>query len=83
MSTIAKTSIRKNKHFILDQTRLNRAQKALKTRTETETVERALENAIIETERNTIAWAAHDEFVAQMIKGGFQIDDVYGRLEDK
>lgn len=82
MAEITKTSTRKNKHFILDQTRLKRAQKALGTRTETETIERALENAITEAERNEQAWAAHDDFVTAAIKSRARIIDVYGRLED-
>lgn len=81
MSIISKPSTRKNKHFILDQSRLKRAQEALGTRTETETIERALENAITEAERNKQAWKAHDEFISAAIRSGSQIVDVYGRLE--
>lgn len=83
MTTITKTSTRKNKHFILDQARLTRAQKALGTRTETETIERALENAITEAEKDRIAWDAHEAFVTGMIEGKHQIVDVFGRLEDR
>lgn len=76
------TSNRKNKHFVLDQVRLKRAQKALGTRTETETVERALENAIVEAERDQDSWNALDKFLKSAIKSGAKINDVYGRLED-
>ena len=69
---------RKNKHFILDETKLKRAQKILGTRTETETIERALEVVVTEAERNRQAWAATERF----IKSGVEIKDVYGRLED-
>ncbi len=34
-----KNRIRKNKHFLLDQDRLKKAQEVLGTRTETETIE--------------------------------------------
>ncbi len=83
MSSIAKTSTRKNKHFILDQSRLKRAQKALGTRTETETIEIALENVITEAERDRIASTAHEEFVRGMVEKKLQILDVFGRLENK
>lgn len=73
---------RKNKHMILDQKRLERAKKILGAATETETVELALQRVISEAETNRKAWAAHDRFVKSMVKGGFQIDDVYGNLEE-
>ncbi len=82
MQTIPKSSNRKNKHFILDQTRLKRAQKVLGTRTETETIERALDSVITEAEKDRLAWDAHEEFVTAMIEGKHQIMDVFGRLED-
>lgn len=81
MPVTTKPSDRKNKHFILDQSRLKRAQKALGTRTETETIELALENAITEADRDKQAWRAHDAFVSAAIRSGSQIVDVYGRLE--
>lgn len=81
MSTTAKTQVRKNKHFILDQTRLKQAQKILRTRTETETVEKALERVISEDEANRLAWAAHDEFIEVGRREGLVIEDVFGRLE--
>jgi hypothetical protein len=42
-----------HKHFRLDAVKLKRAQKVLEARTETETVERALELAIAEHERSS------------------------------
>ena len=73
---------RKNKHFILNQKRLDRAKKILGVSTETETVEIALERVISEAEANRKAWAAHEKFVRSMIDGGHQIEDAFGNLED-
>lgn len=80
MKSTTRTSNRKNKHFILDQTRLKMAQKALGTQTETETIEIALERVISEVERNTRAWAANDKFVKTARKKSLLIEDVFGRL---
>lgn len=68
----------KHKHFILDQAKIERAQKLLGAQTETETIERALDEVIAERERNRQAWAAHDRFV----KSGIEVRDVYGVLAD-
>lgn len=81
MSTNAQT--RKNKHFLLNQARLKKAQKLLGTRTETETVEIALERVISEAEKNKKAWAAQDKFLKTAIKEGLVIEDVFGHLEEK
>jgi predicted nucleic acid-binding protein len=43
-------SVRKNKHLILDQGKLKKAQRVLGAKTETETIERALEMVISEDE---------------------------------
>jgi hypothetical protein len=43
--------VRKRKHLLLDQKKIEKAQKALGARTETETIERALEFVIDEEER--------------------------------
>ncbi len=77
------TQTRKNKHFLLDQSRLKKAQQLLGTRTETETIEIALERVISEAERNEKAKAAQDRFVKTALKDGLFIDDVFGRLEEK
>lgn len=69
---------RSHKHFVLDQTKIKRAQKVLLAKTETETIERALDLAISEHERNQIAAEASERF----LKSGIDIKDVYGRLRD-
>ena len=73
------THVRKNKHVILNQTTLKKAQKILGAKTETETIERALEQVISEAEKNRRAWAAHEK----LIKSGIQIKDVFGRVDGK
>ena len=77
------TQTRKNKHFLLDQSRLKKAQKLLGTRTETETIEIALERVISEAERNEKAKAAQNRFVKTALKDGLFIEDVFERLEEK
>jgi hypothetical protein len=74
------TSRRRNKHLILDQDKLKRAQKVLGAKTETEAVERALDSVIDEDERNRRAWAAHDRFIKAAAREGLQIHDAFGRL---
>jgi hypothetical protein len=74
------TSRRRNKHLILDQTKLKKAQKVLGARTETETIERALDSVIDENERNSRAWAAHDRFLKAALRQGLQINDVFNHL---
>ena len=69
---------KRHKHFILDQAKIERAQKLLGTQTEKETIERALEEVIEERERNRQAWAAHERFVKSRIK----VRDVYGVLAE-
>ncbi len=69
---------RAHKHFQLDSLKIKRAQKALRTKTETETIERALDLAIAEHRRNRWVLAATDRF----IKSGIAINDVYGSLGD-
>jgi len=53
----------RHKHLLLDQGKIEKAQKALGARTETETIERALEIVIGEDERNHRAWAATEKLV--------------------
>ena len=74
---------RKNKHFLLDQTRLKKAQEVLGTRTETETIEIALERVISEAEANEKVWTAQDRFLKTAVKEKLVIEDVFGRLEEK
>ena len=71
----------KHKHFILDEAKLKRAQKLLGTSTETETIERALEEVISERERSMHAWQAHERFLKAGTKKKIEIRDVYGVLE--
>ncbi|HEY2113673.1 MAG TPA: hypothetical protein VGJ51_01180, partial [Candidatus Angelobacter sp.] len=67
---------RSHKHFQLDSVKIKRAQKALRARTETEAIERALDFAIAEHESNRLALEANGRFV----KSGVDIKDVYGTL---
>jgi hypothetical protein len=68
---------RAHKHFQLDSVKIKRAQKALRAKTETETIERALDFAITEHESNRLALEANERF----LKSGAEIKDVYGRLD--
>ena len=65
-----------HKHFRLDNGKLKRAQKVLEAATETETVERALDLAILEHERSRIAAKANRRF----LKSKIVIRDVFGAL---
>jgi hypothetical protein len=65
-----------HKHFRLDAEKLKRAQKLLDAPTETETVERALDQAIAEEERERRLRKAHEEFFTS----GIEIRDVFGAL---
>lgn len=67
-----------HKHFRLDVAKIKRAQRLLKTGTETETVERALDVVIAEHERNRLTREANERFV----KSGIEIRDVYGKLAE-
>lgn len=77
------TQTRKNKHFLLDQSRLKKAQKVLGTRTETETVEVALERVITEAEENERAWTAQEKFLKSALKEDLIIKDVFEHLGDR
>ncbi len=67
-----------HKHFRLDVAKIKRAQRLLKARTETETLERALDAVIAEHERNRLTREANDRF----LKSGIEIRDVYGKLAE-
>jgi len=67
---------RLHKHFQLDAVKIKRAQRALRAKTETETIERALDLAIAEHQRNRAALEATERFV----RSGIRIKDVYGVL---
>jgi hypothetical protein len=62
----------------LDAAKIKRAQSLLKTGTETETVERALDAVIAEHERNRLTREANERFVIS----GIEIRDVYGKLAE-
>jgi hypothetical protein len=68
---------RSHKHFQLDAGKLKRAQRALKAKTETETIERALDVVITEHMRNQLAVEAND----RLVKSGVDIRDAYGTLD--
>ncbi|HEY6768792.1 MAG TPA: hypothetical protein VI386_28890 [Candidatus Sulfotelmatobacter sp.] len=74
---MAASTKRAHKHFQLDSIKIRRAQKALRAKTETETIERALDLAIAEDTRNRVTREANERF----IKSGIEIRDVYGALE--
>ncbi len=68
----------RHKHFVLNEALIRRAQRLLGAKTETETIEMALEEVITERERIRAAWRAHERF----LKSGLEIKDVYGVLEE-
>ncbi|MBI1941327.1 MAG: hypothetical protein HYS33_07465 [Acidobacteria bacterium] len=67
-----------HKHFRLDVVKIKRAQRLLKTCTETETLDRALDVVIAELERNRLARGANERFV----RSGVEIRDVYSKLAE-
>lgn len=75
---MATVRMRSHKHFRLDAAKIKRAQRVLRAPTETEAIERALDLAIAEHERNRLAAEANGRFA----RSGIQIKDVYGALEE-
>ena len=75
MKTAPRT--RRNKHLILDQAKLTKARQILGAKTETEAIDRALEQVISEAEKDRRAWAATEK----LVKSGIQIKDVFGRVD--
>lgn len=67
---------RAHKHFQLDSVKIKRAQKVLRAKTETETIERALDLALAEHEKNRLTREANQRF----FKSGIEIRDVYDNL---
>lgn len=67
-----------HKHFRLNAAKIRRAQKLLQARTETETLDRALDQVISEHERNRLAREANERFLGS----GVVIRDVYGKLAE-
>jgi hypothetical protein len=76
-SKMAVRPTRTHKHFQLDSAKIKRAQKALGAKTETETLERALDSVIAEERRNRVLREANREF----FRSGIEIKDVYGVLD--
>jgi hypothetical protein len=72
------TNKRTHKHFQLDSIKIKRAQKVLRAKTETETIERALDFTISEHERNRLAFEATERF----LRSGGEIKDVFGKLDE-
>ena len=68
---------RSHKHFQLDARKIKRAQEVLGAKTETEAIERALDLAIAEHERNRFVLEATERFA----KSGIDIKDMYGTLD--
>lgn len=71
---------RKNKNLIRDQTKLKKAQQVLGVKTETETIDLALDQVISDAEKNRLAWTAHERFLKAARSNGLTIHDVFGRL---
>jgi hypothetical protein len=67
-----------HKHYRLNERKIKRAQEILGAKTETETIERALDQVISEEERDRLLLKAHQKFFASRIR----IRDVYGNLEN-
>ena len=65
------------KHFQLDSVKIKRVQKVLRAKTETETIERALDFAISEHESNRLTLEANERF----LRSGGEIKDVFGKLD--
>jgi hypothetical protein len=63
---------RSRKHFQLDAAKIKRAQKALRAKTETETIDCALDLVIAEYKSNRLVIEANERFV----KSGIQVKDV-------
>jgi len=67
-----------HKHFRLDVAKIKRAQRLLKAGTQTETLDRALDEVIAEHERNRLTREANDRFA----RSGIEIRDIYGKLAE-
>ncbi len=69
---------KKRKHLILTQSKVSLAKKILGTKTETETIEMALDSVISEAQKNKIVFKATQDF----LKSGIEIKDVFENLDD-
>jgi hypothetical protein len=68
----------KPRRYALDEAKIKRARKLLGTKTDSETIDRALDEVITERQRSARAWAATERF----IKSRVVIKDVLGRTTD-
>ncbi len=68
---------RSHKHLQPDSAKIKRAQKALRAKVETETIDRTLDSAMAEHEKNRLALEASERF----IKSGIDVKDVYETLD--
>jgi hypothetical protein len=68
----------RHKHYRLNANKIARAKKALGAATETETIERALDLALVEHRRNQLVWASTERFLGS----GVEIRDVYDKLSE-
>jgi hypothetical protein len=75
---VATSRNRVHKHLQLDAVKIKRAQKILKAKTETEAIERALDFAIDEHQKNRLVAEANENF----FRSGIEIRDVYEKLGD-
>jgi hypothetical protein len=71
---------RRDKHLVLDEAKLRKAQKILGAVSESETIERALDFVIDEDVRSRRAWTAHERFLRAALREGLFIHDVFGHL---
>ena len=69
----------RHKLFHLDSEKIRRAQKILGAKTETETIECALDAVIAECECERLAKEANERF----IQSGIQLNDVFGKLKNR
>ena len=72
------TSPKTLKDLRIDPDKIRQARRLLRAKTVCETIDRALDFAIRELERNRAANKAH----ARFLQSGIQIRDVFGNLED-
>jgi len=75
-NAMASASRKARKHFLLDATKIKRAQRALGAKSETETIELALDLVISEHRKNRLVRKATERF----LRSGLVIKDVYGKL---
>jgi hypothetical protein len=75
---MARRDNRTHKYFLLDASKIKRAQKAVGAKTETETIELALDPVIAEDRKNRLLWTATERF----LRSGILIEDVYRTLGD-